>query len=29
MPEEYVSGDCRPGKGLDEHLADAPWTPIG
>jgi hypothetical protein len=29
MPEDYRSGDCGPGKGLDEHLAEAPWTPIG
>jgi hypothetical protein len=25
MPDRYRSGDCRPGGGLDERLADAPW----
>jgi hypothetical protein len=29
MPEEYVSGECGRGLRLDEHLGDAPWTPIG
>ena len=25
MPEDYVTGDCRPGGSLDEHLDSAPW----
>jgi hypothetical protein len=25
MPDEYRSGECRPGGALDEHKADAPW----
>jgi hypothetical protein len=29
MPEAYVSSDCGPGKSLDEHLAEPPWTPNG
>ena len=29
MPDDYVTGDCAPGKRLDEHLPEAPWTPIG
>jgi hypothetical protein len=26
MPDDYVSGDCRPGGRLDERLPDAPWA---
>jgi sirohydrochlorin ferrochelatase len=26
MPDDYSSGDCRPGGSLDEHLASAPWS---
>ncbi|HTY72585.1 MAG TPA: hypothetical protein VMI11_09205 [Actinomycetes bacterium] len=26
MPDGYVSGECRPGGLLDEHLPDAPWS---
>jgi hypothetical protein len=25
MPDDYVSGDCAPGKPLDEHLPEPPW----
>jgi len=25
MPEDYSSGDCRPGGSLDEQLTSAPW----
>ncbi len=27
LSEAYLTGDCRPGGRLDEHLADAPWAP--
>lgn len=26
MPDDYRSGDCKPGGGLDEDLADGPWV---
>jgi hypothetical protein len=26
MPDNYTSGDCRPGGPLDLHLPGAPWT---
>jgi hypothetical protein len=26
MPPDYVTGDCRAGGRLDEHLPDAPWS---
>ena len=27
MPDDYRSGDCKPGGAMDEHLVSAPWTP--
>jgi hypothetical protein len=26
MPEDYVTRDCAPGGGLDEHLPTSPWS---
>ena len=29
MPDDYRSGDCRPGGAMDEQLASAPWAAAG